>query len=157
MQVKFTFGSSLIIFGTVMTLWLRKIPIIIGFRLLSPSQIDILNWHSVYRMMCHENMQVKLESDSGRLMPFDLEKFQIIFIFHSFSWSQIDILEINENATFVFSISFQHGLVHQNVAFIRQLYMYFTYSIKRSFFVLIDCQYALFKSTCSKNKLSDSL
>ena len=32
--------------------------------------------------------------------------------------------------------------------FIRQLY--FTYSIKRSFFVLIDCQYVLFKSSCSK-------
>ena len=36
---------------------------------------------------------------------------------------------------------------------IRQLY--FTYSIKRSCFVLIDCQYALFKSTCSKNKYFD--
>ena len=47
------------------------------------------------------------------------------------------VLEINENATLVFSISFQHGLFHQNFVFIRQLY--FTYSIKRSFFVLIDC------------------
>ena len=56
------------------------------------------------------------------------------------------ILEINENATLVFSISFQHGLVHQNFVFIRQ--QYFTYSIKRSSFVLIDCQYVLFKSTC---------
>ena len=43
---------------------------------------------------------------------------------------------------------FQHGLIHQNVVFIRRLY--FTYSIKRSFFVLVDCQYTLFKSTCSK-------
>ena len=59
-----------------------------------------------------------------------------------------NILEINENATLVFSISFQHRLVHQNFVFIRQLY--FTYAIKRSFFVLIDCKYVLFKSTCSK-------
>ena len=49
------------------------------------------------------------------------------------------ILEINENATLVFLIAFQHGLVHQNFVFIRLLY--FTYSIKRSFVVLIDCQY----------------
>ena len=48
----------------------------------------------------------------------------------------VNILKINENATLVFSISFQHGLVHQNFVFIRQLYV--TYSIKRSFFVLID-------------------
>ena len=58
------------------------------------------------------------------------------------------ILEINENATLVFSISFHHGLIHHNFVFIRQLY--FTYSIKRPLFVLIDCQYALLKSTCSK-------
>ena len=58
------------------------------------------------------------------------------------------ILEINENATLVFSIPFQHGLVYQKFVFIRQLY--FTYAIKRSFFALIDCQYALFKSNCSK-------
>ena len=60
----------------------------------------------------------------------------------------LHILEINENATHVFSIYFKHGLVHQNCVFIRHLY--FTYSVKISFFVLIDCQYALFKSTCSK-------
>ena len=60
----------------------------------------------------------------------------------------INILEINENATLLFSISFKSGLVDQDFAFIRQLY--FTYSIKRSVFVLIDCQYALFKSTCYK-------
>ena len=59
-----------------------------------------------------------------------------------------DILEINKNATLVFSISFQHGLVPLNFVFIRQLY--FTYSIKRPFFILIDCQYALFKRACSK-------
>ena len=41
-----------------------------------------------------------------------------------------------------------NGLVPQNFVVIRQLYC--TYSIKRSFFVLIDCQYALFKSSCSK-------
>ena len=40
------------------------------------------------------------------------------------------------------SISFQRGLVNQNFVFIRKLY--FTYSIIRSLFVLIDCQYALF-------------
>ena len=58
------------------------------------------------------------------------------------------ILEINENATLIFSISFKHGLVHQNFVFIRQLS--FTYSIKRLFSVLFDCQYALFKSTSSE-------
>ena len=59
-----------------------------------------------------------------------------------------DILEINENATLVFSMFFSNGLVHQNFVFIRQLY--FTYYKKKSLFVLIDCQYALFRSTCSK-------
>ena len=58
------------------------------------------------------------------------------------------MLEINENATLVFSISFQNGLINQNFVFIRLLY--FTNSMKRLFFVLIDCQYALLKSTCSK-------
>ena len=57
-------------------------------------------------------------------------------------------LKINENATLVFSMSFQHGLVIQNSVFIRQ--SYFWYSIKRLFSVLIHCQYALFKSSCSK-------
>ena len=60
----------------------------------------------------------------------------------------VPILEINENATLVFSISFKRGLVHQHFAFIRQLY--FTNSIKWSVFLLIGCQYALFKSTCYK-------
>ena len=58
------------------------------------------------------------------------------------------ILEINENATLVFSISFKNGLVHQHYVFFRKLY--FKYSIKLSVFVLIDCQYALFKSTFYK-------
>ena len=62
--------------------------------------------------------------------------------------NQTYILEINENATLVFSIYFQHGVVHQIFVLIRQLI--FTYAIKISFFVLIDCQYALFESTCSK-------
>ena len=74
--------------------------------------------------------------------------YQLLLIDPSI-WTNITyILKINENATLVFSISFQHEFVHQNFLFIRQLY--FTYSIKRSFFVLIDCQYSLFKSTCSK-------
>ena len=68
----------------------------------------------------------------------------------AYSGECLYILEINENATLVFSISFQHGLVHTNFAFIRQLY--FTYSINRSFFVLTDCQIVLFKSTCSKTR-----
>ena len=68
--------------------------------------------------------------------------------FHIFDWRYVTILEIIENATPLFSISFQHGLVDRNFVFIRQLY--FTYSIKRSVFVLIDCQHSLFKSTCSK-------
>ena len=46
------------------------------------------------------------------------------------------------------SNSFKYWLVNQNFVFIRQLY--FTYSIKRLFFVLNDCQYTLFKSTFSK-------
>ena len=58
------------------------------------------------------------------------------------------IIKINENATLVFSISFQNGLVNQNCVLIIQ--SFFTYSIKRFFFVLIDCQYALFKNICSK-------
>ena len=58
------------------------------------------------------------------------------------------ILKINENATLVFSIAFQHGLANQNFIFIKQFY--FTYSIKNLFFVFIDCQYALFTSICWK-------
>ena len=49
------------------------------------------------------------------------------------------ILKINKNATLVFSRYFQHELVNQNFVFIRLLYL--TYSIKRLFCVLIDCQY----------------
>ena len=48
-QVEFDFGSGRIIFGRVMPLGLRKIPLIFSFRSLSPLQIDILNWNSVYR------------------------------------------------------------------------------------------------------------
>ena len=65
------------------------------------------------------------------------------------------ILEINENATLVYSISLKHGIVHQNFVFIRQLN--YTYSIKISFFVLTDCQYALFEKYLFKNKLSHYL
>ena len=59
-----------------------------------------------------------------------------------------NILKINENATLVFSISFQHELFNKNFVFIRQLY--FTYSTKRLFFVWIDCQYVQFNSISSK-------
>ena len=45
------------------------------------------------------------------------------------------ILKINENATFLFLISFQHRLANQNFIFIRQLY--FRYFINNVFFVLI--------------------
>ena len=62
-KVEFEFGSSRIIFGRIMPLGLRKIPIIchnntqvkfrcgsiFSFRSLSPLLIDILNWNSVYR------------------------------------------------------------------------------------------------------------
>ena len=58
------------------------------------------------------------------------------------------ILKINENATLVFSISFLHRLVNQNVVFIGKLF--FIYSIKKMLFALIDCQYALLKITYSK-------
>ena len=49
MQVEFEFGSGQIIFSRVMPLGLRKIPLIFSFRSLSPLQIYILNWNSVYR------------------------------------------------------------------------------------------------------------
>ena len=42
-QVEFEFGSGRIIFGRVMPLGLRKIPLIFSFRSLSPLQMDILN------------------------------------------------------------------------------------------------------------------
>ena len=60
----------------------------------------------------------------------------------------LTILEINENATLVFSISFKHELVHHHFVFIGQLH--FTYSIKWSVFVFIGYQCALYKSTCYK-------
>ena len=62
--------------------------------------------------------------------------------------SQFNILKINEIAPLVFSISFLHGLVNQSFVYIKKLY--FTYSFKRLLFALIDCQYALFKISCSK-------
>ena len=42
-QVEFEFGSGRIIFGRVMSLGLRKIPLIFSFHSLFPLQIDILN------------------------------------------------------------------------------------------------------------------
>ena len=42
-QVQFEFVSGRIIFGRIMPLGLRKIPLIFSFRLLSPLLIDILN------------------------------------------------------------------------------------------------------------------
>ena len=42
-QVEFEFESGRIIFGTVMPLGLRKIPLIFRFCSLSPLQIDIMN------------------------------------------------------------------------------------------------------------------
>ena len=42
-QVEFEFGSGRIIFGRVMPLGLRKIPLIFSFHSLSPLLIDILN------------------------------------------------------------------------------------------------------------------
>ena len=50
-QVEFEVGSGRKIFGRVMPLGLRKIPLIFSFRSLSPLQIDILNWNSVYRFV----------------------------------------------------------------------------------------------------------
>ena len=49
MQVEFEFGSGRIIFGRVMPLGLKKIPLIFSFRSLSPLLIDILNSNSVNR------------------------------------------------------------------------------------------------------------
>ena len=48
-QVEFEFGSGRILFGRVMPLGLRKIPLIFSFRSLSPLQINILSGSSVYR------------------------------------------------------------------------------------------------------------
>ena len=62
------------------------------------------------------------------------------------SWTS-SILEINKNATLVFWISFQHGLFH-HFFLIRQLF--FTYAIKRSFSILINCQYACLKVLVKK-------
>ena len=88
-------------------------------------------------------------------MPFD-HSFMTNSAFITFiDINNIYILEINENETLVFSISFKRLLVHQNFVFIRQLN--FTYSIKRSFFVLIDCQYVMSKKLLFKNKFSDYL
>ena len=42
-QVEFEFGSGRIIFGRIMSLGLKKIPLIFSFRSLSPLLIDILN------------------------------------------------------------------------------------------------------------------
>ena len=41
-QVKFEFGSGRVIFGRVMPLGLRKIPLIFSFRSLSPLQIPFI-------------------------------------------------------------------------------------------------------------------
>ena len=47
-----------------------------------------------------------------------------------------------------FRYLFNTDLSNKKLFFVRQLY--FTYSIKRLLFALVDCQYALLKSTCSK-------
>ena len=59
------------------------------------------------------------------------------------------ILKINENATLIYSISFEHGLANQNFVFIRQLILYI---YCQKIYLCIDrlSVYALFKSTCSE-------
>ena len=51
-HVDFEYGSGRISCGRVMPIGLRKIPICIGFRSLSASQMNILNWNSVYTCRC---------------------------------------------------------------------------------------------------------
>ena len=53
------------------------------------------------------------------------------------------ILEINENATLVFLISFQHGLVNQNFVSMRQLYSLHILSKVHPFYRLIVNMYCL--------------
>ena len=60
MQVEFEFGSSWIIFGSVMTLGLIKNSNNFQFPLI----ISIKNWHFKLKfdtLMCHDNMQVEFE------------------------------------------------------------------------------------------------
>ena len=52
MHVDFEYGSGRIIFGRVMPFGIRKIPICIGFRSLSASQMNMLNRNSVYTCRC---------------------------------------------------------------------------------------------------------
>ena len=78
-QVEFDFGFGRIIFGRVMPLGLRKIPLLFIFRLISPLQIDIFNSNSVYRcVMRIRRLSLNLglvELFLAELCPLHLEKF----------------------------------------------------------------------------------
>ena len=79
--------------------------------------------------------------------------FDVIQIVISHSYYSFELLIYSKSIKthlihLYFQYFFQHGLVNQNFVLIRQLCV--TFPIKRVCFVSVDCQYALFKSTCSK-------
>ena len=95
-----TRNSGRIFFGIVIPLWLRKMHFIFSFRSLSPLQIDILNWNSLYICVCHNNTKIEFECGSGQIifgivMPLRLGKIPLIFSFRSTSPLQIDTLDWN--------------------------------------------------------------
>ena len=106
-----------------------------------------------YKLLFKRLVRLRFENEFWHYWVIHASYFSLVHIFLYNSICNIEcllhnILKINENATLVFSISFLYGLVNQSFVFIKQLY--FTYSIKRLLFALIDCQYALFKIACSK-------
>ena len=83
-QIKFEFGSNRILFGLVMSLGLRKLPIVFSFRSISPSQIDISN-SKFGIQMSRENTQVKFELGSDRKL-FSAELWPLYLIFNNFQY-----------------------------------------------------------------------
>ena len=94
-QVNFQFGSGRISFGRVMPFDLKKILIILGFRSLSPSHMDILNRNTSWKYA--GRVRVFALIIFGRIMTLGLRTSPTILGFRSLSPSQIDILNCSFN------------------------------------------------------------
>ena len=108
----------------------------------------------VFWVSCHTDLNRTQELKNAILLSRELDKF--IFITTCIIFSRIKTNDCTytrnewKRNTCIFNI-FQIWTCPSKFCF-HQTFVLYIYSIKRSFFVLIDCQYALFKSTCSKIK-----
>ena len=96
-KIKFEYHQIPSIFGRVMSLRLRKIPLIFSFRSLSPTQLTfwIEIWYIDVSWECGWDRIWVRSITFGRVMPLGLRKIPLIFSFRTLSPLQIDILNWN--------------------------------------------------------------